>query len=422
MQASLRSLVLAASSAAALPIVSGQGTWSTTAAPVGGRYDDICFLDPDTGWACGGPTSNSILHTTNGGVTWYLQWGTMEYLRSIEFINDSVGLCGSLFNALYRTTDGGTTWTDIAPTMTVQPQGFCGLSAVAPQTFYSCGIWSSPAFVIRSDDAGTTWDFIDMSPWASSLVDVWFTSPDSGFVSGASIVPAEGGIVLRTTDGGATWSPVHTTGVPGDIVWKIQRLDGAHWFGSVYGQGVVANTRMIRSDDGGLSWEDREVANYYTYTEGVGFLDTLVGWVGGDQELFTTTDGGDTWQSQVMGSEHNRFQRVNSGLVYASGAGIYKYSGGPMGVVGPTADLRQHQLSAHIAANGDLVLELDLTTSTTAIVEVRAASGQLIARPFFERRASGKHTLRVPANGMAPGAVIVSLRTNEGPVSVKVMR
>ena len=398
-----------------------QGTWFATNIPNSGRYDDVFFLGPDTGWAAGG-SAGTVYKTTNGGASWSLQFNAPEYLRSIEFANDTLGFAGSLDHALYRTTNGGTTWVDISPTIQPQPTGICGLSIPNANTVYGCGIWSSPAYIIRSNDAGNSWAYFDMSAYALALVDIHFLSPDTGFVTGTSINPAEGGIVLRTTNGCASWQTVHTTGVTSDIIWKIQVLDAIHCFGSVYGVGLALDTRMIRSSDGGLTWEGREVADHYTYTEGMGFIDPLHGWVGGDAELFSTTDGGDTWVSTVMGELHNRFFRVNENIAYLSGQSIYKYTSDPNGVAPVPIASPQHQLSASMSPNGErLNISIELLRTTIAVLEIRALDGRLIERPLFDRHASGAYNFAIKRDRSGPGVVLVLLYTNEGLISERVV-
>jgi photosystem II stability/assembly factor-like uncharacterized protein len=397
-----------------------QGTWSTTNIPASGRYDDVFFLNADTGWAAGG-SAGTIYKTTNGGDLWTLQYTAPQYLRSIEFANDTLGFCGSLNNALYRTTNGGSTWVNISSSIQPPPTGICGLSIPNAQTIYGCGIWSSPAYIIRSNDGGSTWSHIDMSAYAHALVDIHFLSPDTGFVTGTSANESEGGIVLRTTNGGASWQPVHTTGVVGDIIWKIQVLDAVHCYGSVYGIGVAQDTRMIRSSDGGLSWEGREVAAHFTYTEGMGFIDPLHGWVGGDAELFSTSDGGDTWTSTVMGQAHDRFFRADANTAYLSGQYIYKYSAAPNAIAPSPVAVPQHHLSVAISADGVLDISVELLRSTIAVLEVRCADGRLIERPLFDHHASGNYHFSVRKKEISTGILLVILSTNEGLISQRII-
>ncbi|HRH37483.1 MAG TPA: YCF48-related protein, partial [Flavobacteriales bacterium] len=187
-----------------------QSGWSVLNIPDAGRYDDISFINDSVGWAAGG-ASGWIRKTTDGGATWTLQFTSPYYSRSIEFVDANVGYCGSLSGQLYRTANGGQNWTDISATMTPTPQAFCGLSTPDASTVYGCGVWSQPAFIYKSINAGSTWNYIDMSMYATRLVDIHFLSADTGFATGAANPASNGCVILRTTDGGSTWTTVHTT-------------------------------------------------------------------------------------------------------------------------------------------------------------------------------------------------------------------
>src|SRR5690606_10181004 len=137
--------------------------------------------------------------------------------------------------------------------------GICGLSAPGQQVIYGCGAWFSPAYVIKSSDGGTTWTSIDLSQYATSLVDIHFIDEDHGFVSGQAAPLSDGGIVLYTADGGQIWEVKHKTYFPQDYIWKLQTPDGVHFFGAVESTPSSENVRMIKSADAGVSWETVEV-------------------------------------------------------------------------------------------------------------------------------------------------------------------
>ena len=80
-------------------------------------YDflDVCFIDSLEGWVVGGKDTTyeaRILHTTNGGVEWKVQPNITDgfYLRSVEFVDSSVGWAGGKFGTILKTTDGGESW------------------------------------------------------------------------------------------------------------------------------------------------------------------------------------------------------------------------------------------------------------------------------------------------------------------------
>ena len=84
------------------------------------RFDDISFCNDSVGWT---GQDGIIYKTTDRGNTWNVT-DTFEvgaYIRSIEFINDSVGFVGTLAGAssahLYQTRNGGNSFVNIDSTI-----------------------------------------------------------------------------------------------------------------------------------------------------------------------------------------------------------------------------------------------------------------------------------------------------------------
>jgi photosystem II stability/assembly factor-like uncharacterized protein len=282
------------------------------------RYDDVFFLDENLGWAADG-WGYKVYKTTNGGQSWNLQFATdQEYLRNIEFLNENIGFLGTLSPNFYRTTDGGTTWNLInIPGV----QAICGLDAVGDSTLFGCGAYFDPAYIIKSNDAGLSWEFIDMSAYAESLVEVLFLDEQTGFAAGGS---AQGGTILKTVDGGTTWTEIYNSNRPGERVWKLQQLfsNPNVYFGAVESFGEFEG-QLIKSTDGGQTWVSRNVPD--TDIQGVGFITENHGWMGGHNTGFLETfDGGETWMDTGFGHSLNRFQIFSENLAYCSGQSIYK--------------------------------------------------------------------------------------------------
>ena len=400
-----------------------QTGWSVLSIPNSGRYDDVFFVNADTGWAAGGP-NGWIRKTVNGGASWTLQYTSPQYLRSIEFMNADTGFAGSLNGQLYRTTNGGGNWTDIAANMTPPPQGICGLSAAGNDVIYACGLWAAPAYIYKSTNAGNAWSYTNMSGLATRLVDIHFTHPDTGFATGTADPATAGGVILRTTDGGANWTTVHTTNTLTDIVWKIQRLDAQRWFASIYSEPTNDDTRMLRSTDGGLSWEQILVSDEYTYVEAIGFMDALHGWTGGEDRLWETADGGASWQEIALGYNYNRFFKVNDSTGYLSGQRIYKYQD-DLSTRVPAAEMRKewHHLSADPnPTDGRVVIRLVLERATIADLRIVSASGATVQQIMRSNTAAaGEYSFPVELEVGASASYYVVLKTNEGMRWEKVM-
>lgn len=409
---------------AVVPLSSvAQTGWSVLNIPSTGRYDDVYFINDSVGWAAGG-ASGWIRKTVNGGQTWTLQFTAPQYLRSIEFMDANNGFAGSLNHSVYRTYDGGTNWTEIDLGITPVPAGICGLSAPNTSTIYGCGLWAGPAFIIKSSNGGSNWSYIDMSAYATRLVDIHFTSADTGFVTGTANPASNGGIILYTTDGGANWTPKCTTNTNTDIVWKIQRLDAQHWFASIYSEPVNDDTRMLRSTDGGMNWTMYTVADSYTYSETIGFMDTLHGWTGGEGALWETADGGDTWHEVALGYNYNRFFKVNDTTAYLSGQQIYKYHGDTStGTMVPQERISPaHRLTVKPnPTDGHITIDLVLDNNTIADLRIVSSAGATVQQLLQRRADKGTYSFATDVKAEAGGTYFVVLKSNEGMLYRKVV-
>lgn len=295
--------------------------WVETPIPVdGARYDDVFFLNENLGWAASG-WGYKTYKTTDGGDSWDLIFETPdEYQRNIEFLNENIGFLGTLTENFYKTTDGGVSW---QPINIPGVQAICGMDAVGDHTIYGCGAYFQPAYIIKSTDSGNTWQFIDMSPWANALVEVLFEDELTGYAAGSD---ANGGVVLKTTDGGQSWTQLYNSNIPGEMVWKLQILfsNPNVIFGAVESFPPL-NGKLIKSTDIGQTWVSREVPD--SYIQGVGFVTENHGWMGGHYSGFLETfDAGQTWHDTGFGYSLNRFQFFNENLAYCSGVSIYKYT------------------------------------------------------------------------------------------------
>ena len=149
--------------------------------------------------------------------------------------------------------------------------------------------------VILSASAQTTWTAQHVNAKGDLNV-VYFTSGDKGWVAG------DGGFLAQTRDGGGTWTPypLGTTENVNEIYFRNE--DNGY---------LVAGKRMFITHDGGRSWQD--IRPYRTGDFGTGqpefnsirFTDKKRGYIIGsvtrgdivvDSLLLRSEDGGDTWQ------------------------------------------------------------------------------------------------------------------------------
>lgn len=310
--------------------VSAQATWQPLANIVSNtnnqRFDDVFFIDDNIGWAANSFYAR-VYKTINGGETWTeqlneTQLGKNYYFRNIEFLNEDIGFLGTLNGDFFKTNDGGDTWI-IVSNISPNPPAICGLDTVGTSTIYGCGAYFMPAHIIKSTDSGDTWQFIDMSAYANALVEIYFLTEDIGFVSGRNDT---GATILKTTDGGITWTELYNSNIVGEYFWKLQVLESNTdiMFGSI--SSVVPNLgKLVKSLDGGATWTSYDAPE--TDIQAVGFINENQGWMGGHTTGFhETLNGGETWTNLNIGNNLNRIFIINETLAYASGTSLYKFT------------------------------------------------------------------------------------------------
>lgn len=85
--------------------------WSQSEVPSNSTLTAVFFLDQNLGWAVGHDAT--ILHTSNGGVTWTLQQFLPELekpLFDIAFKDKDNGIAIGSYGLIFRTVDGGENW------------------------------------------------------------------------------------------------------------------------------------------------------------------------------------------------------------------------------------------------------------------------------------------------------------------------
>ena len=383
--------------------------WRPTAAPeAGSRYDDIWFLDASRGWAVN--SDGHILHTSDGADSWQQQFAAppRTYLRCLGFANDQVGWVGTLEPArrLYHTADGGTTWTRVDNLPPDAPPAICGLSVVDERVVYGSGtnFPDQPAGFIKTVDGGATWTATDLGEHATLLVDVFFRDEQHGWVVGGKaevphpqrkdVVP----VVLFTDDGGETWEN-RLAGIAAELPkgewgWKIQFLDEHVGFVSLENDEDGA---VLKTVDGGQSWtrkplnDPQDNANL----EGIGFVDDRLGWAGGwgDKDFaggFTseTRDGGETWtDANHVGRFLNRFRFIHEPELvgYASGDFVYKYSTAPVDDAEQRAAGARADADPYSRTRFPVRIQVDIEAGAqSAHIDVWDRFGEHLATPLDE--------------------------------------
>ena len=208
-------------------------------------------------------------------------WGSPEpqgnNLTSLEF-GGGTGYAAGEFGTLLRTNDGGSTWGTVRTGLTID---FTQLEMIDSDSV----VLGSPCAARRTDDAGRTFRRL---PFTSSernctraLIDVSFPTSDVGYLLTTD------GRVLRTTDGGRSFSP--RTVVPGGSLSAVSTMFRTE----DNGLATTIGGDIFRTVNGGNDWT-REFDGDPELDD-VLFTDTLAVAVGVAGTFLVSSDGGDTW-------------------------------------------------------------------------------------------------------------------------------
>ena len=253
-------------------------------------------------------------------------------------LDDATGVADGL---ILRSTDAGRSWSPWTRTgadTRLRGAWAAGGTMVVVGTTRSAGATATAGLVARSTDGGATWSETAL-PHAGTrtLAGVSGTRGDTVFAVGAQVNPVSAvmeGLILRSTDGGATWTPSpsthteerHLTGVRGFPDGRVVAV-GWQRLGGGLRQGIV-----LRSADGGETWTVTATSHSQSrllYGVWGTSADTL--FAAGDQTsasngtpegvVLHSTDGGGTWTPRTLpGRPLYGIAGLSATHVYAAGS------------------------------------------------------------------------------------------------------
>src|SRR6202521_4167644 len=172
----------------------------------------VDFVSPDAGWFAATFDSGcfTVMKTAEGGNHWasQLSGDVVSAGVYVKFFNATEGVIAVLGpqSALYRTADGGRRWS-AKPILS----GVAYLTSVSSVSFsdpvHGWLLLSSPtvasgAELLRTNDGGATWTNLGSPTVGSDMAyGVHFTNPQVGWLESLSAGP----YAYKTVDAGATW-------------------------------------------------------------------------------------------------------------------------------------------------------------------------------------------------------------------------
>ena len=291
--------------------IDGGATWMPACLPSAavtgpGSFRGIEFdADGDHGWAVGGtPTEAVALRTVDGGQHWSigtLPPGITGTLNGVAFADTrsgwavghltGTGPANAAGGFVLATDDGGATWR--SQPLPADIGRLTQIAVVDTTHAWAAGVaFNGNPVLVATTDGGATWDRQAIPEGVvRDLRDVAFVDRRHGWAVGASTTAAPPndisgvGVVLVTSDGGATWAHQATTA---GSLWSLAIVDRD----TVFAGGGYS---LFSTRDGGATWDKQ------TFTlpalDAISFTDATHGWV--THSMYSvvcrTDDGGRTW-------------------------------------------------------------------------------------------------------------------------------
>ncbi|MGQ0829618.1 MAG: YCF48-related protein [Bacteroidota bacterium] len=237
-----------------LKTINGGALWTPQTSGTGNSLYSIFFLDVNIGFAVG--DNATALKTINGGALWTpMNTGasTSDAFRSIQFFDQNTGyITGGTVSSgiILKTTDGGTTWNTLN-TSSTNSTGIYSVFFTSAMDGYATD--ASGKITITSN-GGNSWSS-QTSGTTSLLWDSYFTSPSTGIIVGYN------GVIRKTTNYGAQWNGILSG--TNDYLFGVDFYDANNGF--VVGGNPTNNTgSILRTVDGGNTWS--------VYTPGTSLL------------------------------------------------------------------------------------------------------------------------------------------------------
>ncbi len=189
-------------------------------------------------------------------------------------------------------------WTRVGTGVTDRP--LFGVSFADNNTVFAVGGNGSTTgygVMVKSTDAGATWSAVDIGFPVLRLNTIKFTSPLVGYAAGFSLN------IIKTTDGGVTWTDLYpnlpeavktyVTSQPTQEFWDIDFMDDDN----IYAVGY--NGQVLKTSDGGVTWTHKPNFGTGTYRDIDVRSESLAYLALHGNNLQKSTDGGMNWANMT---------------------------------------------------------------------------------------------------------------------------
>lgn len=265
-------------------------------------FTDIHFIDAQNGWILEHFTT---YRTTDGGTSWFEKHNLLGpiYQEEGHYVSTSERLVVTNLEGagIWRTTDDGLNWDLLYERVTTQ--GYTDILELDDGKLVVC---STDGDLLRSTDGGDTWTNFTQGPEEAerNVLEAITVHPD-----GLAFAGGRGNLWLRSTDSGMTWE-IPSLSPEIETTNAIVLRDGG--LGLAGGYEPPGQSKTHRTTDGGMTWTENDIAGGYVgYPHALAFPSDDVAYLvtsGGNEHnhAYRSNDGGMTWEDRTNGIGGNQ--------------------------------------------------------------------------------------------------------------------
>jgi len=168
----------------------------------------VCFVSPLKGYAVG---PNGIYLVTIDGLNWKIKnlpYGDIPCAKSLFFTDSATGYAAGSYFKIAKTNSAGEFIAAPSVNACNPPLAthFSSINFADKNVGYATALdyFDQKQIVIKTNDAGLTWECQLNDPDLKNLNSIYFVDADTGYISGNE------GTILKTKNGGANWIPINS--------------------------------------------------------------------------------------------------------------------------------------------------------------------------------------------------------------------